>query len=80
MITVFGFTVYNERSVYFLIPLSSVQDNTEHLCGLYKSKDIPFIFELNKGNHFSDAAGCMARGIKWILERERRPILLRGAG
>ena len=49
--------------------LCTVQDNTEHLCELYKSKDIPVTFELNKGNHFTDAAGRMARGIKWILEQ-----------
>lgn len=48
--------------------LCSVQDNTERLCVLYKSKNIPVTFELNKGNHFTDAAGRMARGIKWILE------------
>ena len=49
--------------------LCTVQDNTERLCVLYKSKNIPIItFELNKGNHFVDAAGRMARGIKWILE------------
>ena len=49
--------------------LCTVQDNTEHLCELYKSKDIPVTFELNKGNHFTDTAGRTARGIKWILEQ-----------
>ena len=48
--------------------LCTVQDNTERLYELYKSKDIPVTFVLNKGNHFTDAAGRMARGIKWILE------------
>ena len=48
--------------------LCTVQDNTEHLYKLYKSKDIPVTFELNKGNHFTAAAGRMASGIKWILE------------
>lgn len=49
--------------------LCTVQNNTERLYELYKSKDISVIFELNKGNHFSDAAGRVARGIKWILEQ-----------
>ena len=48
--------------------LCTVQDNTEHLFELYKSKDIPITFELNKGNHFSDTTVRTARGIKWILE------------
>lgn len=48
--------------------LCTVLDNTEHLCELYKSKDIPVTFELNKGNHFTDAAGRTVRGIKRILE------------
>lgn len=48
--------------------LCTVQDNTERLYELYKSKNIPVTFELNKGNHFTDAAGRTARGIKWILE------------
>ncbi|MBB5226529.1 alpha/beta hydrolase [Treponema ruminis] len=48
--------------------LCTVQDNTEHLFELYKAKNIPVTFELNKGNHFTDATGRMARGIKWILE------------
>ena len=49
--------------------LCTVQDNTEHLYKLYKSKDIPVTFELNKGNHFTEATGRTARAIKWILEQ-----------
>lgn len=49
--------------------LCSVQANTERLFTFWKSKGIRIIFELNKGNHFTDAAGRMARGIKWILEQ-----------
>lgn len=49
--------------------LCTVQDNTERLYELYKSKDISVTFELNKGNHFTDAAGRTAHGIKWILEQ-----------
>lgn len=49
--------------------LATVQDKTESLFELYKSLEIPVIFELNKGNHFTEAALRTAKGIKWILER-----------
>ena len=49
--------------------LSTVQDKTECLFELYKSKCIPVIFELNKGNHFTESALRTAKGIKWILEQ-----------
>ena len=48
--------------------LSTVQDKTQSLFEFYKSKSIPAIFELNKGNHFTEAALRTAKGIKWILE------------
>jgi predicted alpha/beta superfamily hydrolase len=49
--------------------LSTVQDKTASLFELYKSKNIPVIFELNKGNHFTEPALRTAKGIKWILEQ-----------
>ena len=49
--------------------LATVQDKTESIFELYKSLKIPVIFELNKGNHFTEAALRTAKGIKWILER-----------
>ena len=49
--------------------LVTVQDKTESLFELYKSLEIPVIFELNKGNHFTEAALRTAKGIKWILEQ-----------
>ena len=49
--------------------LSTVQEKTESLFELYKSKNIPVIFELNKGNHFTEPAMRTAKGIKWILEQ-----------
>ncbi|MBQ5999172.1 MAG: hypothetical protein IJL70_06870 [Treponema sp.] len=49
--------------------LATVQDKTESLFELYKSLEIPAFFELNKGNHFTEAALRTAKGIKWILER-----------
>ena len=49
--------------------LATVQDKTESLFELYKSLEIPVIFELNKGNQFTEAALRTAIGIKWILEQ-----------
>ena len=49
--------------------LSPVQEKTASLFELYKSKCIPVIFELNKGNHFTEPALRIAKGIKWILEQ-----------
>ena len=49
--------------------LSTVQDKTASLFELYKSNKIPVIFELNKGNHFTEPALRTAKGIKWILEQ-----------
>ncbi len=48
--------------------LATVQENTEKLAAFYKSRNIPLLFELNKGNHFTDGEKRMAKGIKWILE------------
>lgn len=49
--------------------LATVQEHTESIFELYKSFKIPVIFELNKGNHFTEAAIRTAKGIKWILEQ-----------
>lgn len=49
--------------------LATVQEHTESIFELYKSLKIPVIFELNKGNHFTEAAIRTAKGIKWILEQ-----------
>ena len=50
--------------------LATVQDKTESLFELYKSLEIPAVFELNKGNHFTEAALRTAKGIKWMLEQQ----------
>lgn len=49
--------------------LSTVQEKTESLFELYKSKKIQVIFELNKGNHFTEPALRTAKGIKRVLEQ-----------
>ena len=48
--------------------LAPVQKNTELLAGLYKSRGIETIFELNPGNHFTDTVGRTAKGIKNIID------------
>ncbi|MBR1722971.1 MAG: hypothetical protein IJ727_10900 [Treponema sp.] len=47
--------------------LCSVEEKTEELASFYHSQGIPTIFEMNRGNHFTDGALRMARGIKKIL-------------
>ena len=47
--------------------LATVQAQTERLASLYASLGIPTAFVLNRGNHFADAAGRMARAIRWLL-------------
>ena len=51
--------------------LATVQNKTESIFELYKSLEIPAVFELNKGNHFTEAALRTAKGIKWILVDRR---------
>ncbi|MBR6421306.1 alpha/beta hydrolase [bacterium] len=48
--------------------LAPVQKNTEFIAGLYKSRGIETIFELNCGNHFTDTIGRTAKGIKKIID------------
>lgn len=48
--------------------LCLVEERTRMLCEKYSDQGIPTKFELNPGNHFMDADGRMARGIRWILE------------
>lgn len=48
--------------------MATVQDNTEKLAALYRSRGINTVFELNPGNHFMDPALRMAKGIRSILE------------
>lgn len=48
--------------------LCLVEERTRTLYKEYSGQGIPTKFELNPGNHFMDADGRMARGIRWILE------------
>lgn len=48
--------------------LAPVRKNTEKIAELYKSQNIPTVFELNPGNHFTDTIGRTAKGIKSLLD------------
>lgn len=47
--------------------LAPVRKNTEKLAEIYKTQNIPTIFELNPGNHFTETVLRTAKGIKVIL-------------
>ena len=47
--------------------MQSVQSNTEAIFDTYKSFSINTIVEMNKGGHFTDEIGRIARGIRWLL-------------
>lgn len=48
--------------------LCLVEERTRRLYEQYSGQGISAKFERNPGNHFMDADGRMARGIRWILE------------
>lgn len=48
--------------------LQSVQNNTEQICEHFKQQNINTVFELNKGNHFTQTTVRMAKGIVWLLQ------------
>jgi len=48
--------------------LQSVQNNTEQIYKHFKQESINTIFELNKGNHFTQTTFRMAKGITWLLQ------------
>lgn len=49
--------------------LRTVQTDTEETERFYREKGIDTIFQLNRGNHYKDAAERTASGIAWILKR-----------
>ena len=48
--------------------LAPVRKNTEKLAEIYKSQNIPTIFELNPGNHFTETILRTAKGIKNLFD------------
>ena len=48
--------------------LAPVRKNTEKLAEIYKSQNIPTVFELNPGNHFTETILRTAKGIKSLLD------------
>ncbi len=56
--------------------LSRTEDIMRQLEKIFASKEIPVIFELNKGNHFQNTGKRVAKAILWTLqalEAERDP-------
>lgn len=49
--------------------LQTVRQNTEEIETFYEQQGVATTFQLNPGNHFQDAAGRTASGIRWILTR-----------
>ena len=47
--------------------MATVEDNTNKIEDMLKSKGIETFYEENEGNHFRDATLRMAKGIKWVL-------------
>ena len=50
--------------------LATVEEHTKAIENIYHSQGIKTIYEENEGNHFHEADLRMAKGIKWILEKE----------
>ena len=49
--------------------LQPVEENTRLLKDYYEGKGISAVMEMNPGNHFTDAIGRTAKGIRWILSQ-----------
>ena len=47
--------------------MAMVEENTRAICDLYASRGIDTHFDLNAGNHFSDAELRTAKGIAWLI-------------
>ena len=47
-----------------------VLDDTRAMEELLRGRGVDTAFELNPGNHFAETDARMARGIKWLLERQ----------
>ena len=49
--------------------LRSIRQDTEDICGFYRSMGVDAVFQLNPGNHYNRAAERTAAGIIWLLSR-----------
>lgn len=49
--------------------LRSVRQNTEEIHAFFREKGIDTVFQLNPGNHFTQAAERTAAGLCWLLSR-----------
>lgn len=50
--------------------LVSVEENTLILADRFSGQGIRNIFQMNKGNHYHDSVGRMAKGIQWALQQQ----------
>ena len=49
--------------------LRSVRQDTEEIHAFFREKGIDTVFQLNLGNHFTQAAERTAAGLCWLLSR-----------
>lgn len=47
--------------------MATVEDHTKQTKEIFKALDINILFEMNPGNHFTDIASRIAKGIKWLI-------------
>lgn len=52
--------------------LARTEGNFGELRDIFSARGVETVFELNPGNHFVDADIRMAKGIAWVLSRQRR--------
>ena len=64
------FSLGNKESKTRNEKVKVVEANTKEIQKLFQNQNIKTIYEENEGNHFKDATLRMAKGIKWILEKE----------
>ena len=51
--------------------MAVVEEHTNQIAELLRSRDIPVTFELNQGGHFHDAPGRIARAINALMQPEQ---------
>lgn len=49
--------------------LRDVRENTEEICGHYRTMGVDTVFQMNPGNHFDHPVERTAAGITWLLGR-----------
>ncbi len=52
--------------------MAKVEDCTRRCREILQSREIPCTLEMNHGGHFTDPAGRLAKGIRWINQRSEK--------